>query len=240
MGYRQGGIMKKIILGLVLTVAWTIISLYGYFDLTNKIDTVSRQMYKIKEYQDGVKIYLNTLSEDSMAVSNYVDFNQEMLNIEINKINNNLKDLNNLILNNNDFIYQEIDNLKEEFVGVNAGLGVLTGTHVTGLPEEEIIFNDEPVIPVLLEETPEPIIYSCPKLDRSVNFGDYITDIGFNRSVSAVVGYDIVVGSIENIQVIEGKASSKLLRAITRYLNDAIPTTDITVTDCYIPFKVEV
>ena len=163
--------MKKIILGLVLTVAWTIISLYGYFDLTNKIDTVSRQMYKIKEYQDGVKIYLNSLSEDSMAVSNYVDFNQEMLNIEINKINNNLKDLNNLILNNNDFIYQEIDNLKEEFVGVNAGLGVLTGTHVTGLPEEEIIFNDEPVIPVLLEETPEPIIYSCPKLDRSVNFG---------------------------------------------------------------------
>ena len=106
--------------------------------------------------------------------------------------------------------------------------------------EEEAILNDEPVIPILLEETPEPIIYSCPKLDRSVNFGDYITNIDFSRSVSAVVGYDIVLGSIENIQVIEGKASSKLLRAITKYLNDAISTTDITVTDCYIPFKVEV
>jgi hypothetical protein len=239
--------MKKIILGLVLTVAWTIISLYGYFDLTNKIDNVSRQMYKIKEYQDGVKIYLNTLSDNYVSVSDYVDFNEENLNQEINNINNqiieirkNLYELDNLILSNDDFIFDELENIREEVLGVNAGLGVLTGTHVTGLPEEESILNDEPVIPVLLEETPEPIIYSCPKLDRSVNFGDYITNIDFNRSVSAVVGYDIVVGSIENIQVIEGKASSKLLRAITKYLNDAIPTTDITVTDCYIPFKVEV
>jgi hypothetical protein len=239
--------MKKIILGLVLTVAWTIISLYGYFDLTNKIDNVSRQMYKIKEYQDGVKIYLNTLSDNYVSVSDYVDFNEENLNQEINNINNqiieirkNLYELDNLILSNDDFIFDELKNIREEVLGVNAGLGVLTGTHVTGLPEEKPILNDEPVIPVLLEETPEPIIYSCPKLDRSVNFGDYITNIDFNRSVSAVVGYDIVVGSIENIQVIEGKASSKLLRAITKYLNDAIPTTDITVTDCYIPFKVEV
>ena len=239
--------MKKIILGLVLTVAWTIISLYGYFDLTNRIDNVSRQMYKIKEYQDGVKIYLNTLSDNYVSVSDYVDFNEENLNQEINNINNqiieirkNLYELDNLILNNDDFIFDELENIREEVLGVNAGLGVLTGTHVMGLPEEEAILNDEPVIPILLEETPEPIIYSCPKLDRSVNFGDYITNIDFNRSVSAVVGYDIVVGSIENIQVIEGKASSKLLRAITKYLNDAISTTDITVTDCYIPFKVEV
>ena len=239
--------MKKIILGLVLTVAWTIISLYGYFDLTNKIDTVSRQMYKIKEYQDGVKIYLNTLSDNYVSVSDYVDFNEENLNQEINNINNqiieirkNLYELDNLILSNDDFIFDELENIREEVLGVNAGLGVLTGTHVMGLPEEEAILNDEPVIPILLEETPEPIIYSCPKLDRSVNFGDYITNIDFSRSVSAVVGYDIVLGSIENIQVIEGKASSKLLRAITKYLNDAISTTDITVTDCYIPFKVEV
>ena len=239
--------MKKIILGLVLTVAWTIISLYGYFDLTNRIDNVSRQMYKIKEYQDGVKIYLNTLSDNYVSVSDYVDFNEENLNQEINNINNqiieirkNLYELDNLILNNDDFIFDELENIREEVLGVNAGLGVLTGTHVMGLPEEEAILNDEPVIPILLEETPEPIIYSCPKLDRSVNFGDYITNIDFSRSVSAVVGYDIVLGSIENIQVIEGKASSKLLRAITKYLNDAISTTDITVTDCYIPFKVEV
>ena len=239
--------MKKIILGLVLTVAWTIISLYGYFDLTNRMDNVSRQMYKIKEYQDGVKIYLNTLSDNYVSVSDYVDFNEENLNQEINNINNqiieirkNLYELDNLILNNDDFIFDELENIREEVLGVNAGLGVLTGTHVMGLPEEEAILNDEPVIPILLEETPEPIIYSCPKLDRSVNFGDYITNIDFSRSVSAVVGYDIVLGSIENIQVIEGKASSKLLRAITKYLNDAISTTDITVTDCYIPFKVEV
>ena len=239
--------MKKIILGLVLTVAWTIISLYGYFDLTNRIDTVSRQMYKIKEYQDGVKIYLNTLSDNYVSVSDYVDFNEENLNQEINNINNqiieirkNLYELDNLILSNDDFIFDELENIKEEVLGVNAGLGVLTGTHVMGSSEEEAILNDEPVIPVLLEETSEPIAYSCPKLNRSVNFGDYITNIDFNRSVSAVIGYDIVVGSIENIQVIEGKASGKLLRAITKYLNDAISTTDITVTDCYIPFKVEV
>tara|TARA_R110002012_G_scaffold285375_2_gene476520 strand:+ start:1590 stop:2312 length:723 start_codon:yes stop_codon:yes gene_type:complete len=240
MGFRQGGVMKKIILGLILTMAWTLISLYGYIDLTNKIDTVSRQMYKIKEYQDGVKLYLNNLSEDSMAINNYVDYNQDMLNMEINKINNNLKDLNTLINNNNNSMYKEIENLKEDFVGVNAGLGVLTGTHVIGLPEEDIIPVDEPIIPVVIEEIPEPVIYSCPKLNRSVNFGDYITNIDFNRSVSAVIGYDIIVGSIENIQVIEGKASSKLIKAITKYLNDAIPTTDMTVTDCYIPFKIEV
>ena len=195
--------MKKIILGLVLTVAWTIISLYGYFDLTNRIDNVSRQMYKIKEYQDGVKIYLNTLSDNYVSVSDYVDFNKENLNQEINNINNqiielrkNLYELDNLILSNDDFIFDELENIREEVLGVNAGLGVLTGTHVMGLPEEEAILNDEPVIPVLLEETPEPIIYSCPKLDRSVNFGDYITNIDFSRSVSAVVGYDIVLGSI--------------------------------------------
>tara|TARA_Y100000592_G_scaffold49136_1_gene77735 strand:- start:964 stop:1683 length:720 start_codon:yes stop_codon:yes gene_type:complete len=239
--------MKKIILISVVTLAWTIISLYGYSNLNNKIDTVSRQMYKIKEYQDGVKLYLNVLSENYDTVSNYIDYKENNLNEEITNINNkiieinkNLINLDNLILSKDDFIIEEIENLKENVIGVNAGLGVLTGRHITGVPEEELIPVDVAEIDAEVVETVEPVVYTCPKLNRSVNFGDYISDISFSRDVSTVISYDIELGSINNVQVIEGRAGSKLLRAITRYLTDAVDTDDITITACQVPFKINV
>ena len=83
-------------------------------------------------------------------------------------------------------------------------------------------------------------MYTCPKLSRSVNFADYIDKISFTRTVNVVIGYDILDGELSNVRVVEGKANSKLLRAINRYLVDAITMSDATVTNCSTPFTIEV
>ena len=144
------------------------------------------------------------------------------------------------LITNDDFLFNEIENIKQEYEGVNAGLGVLTGYHVMGEVMEEVM--EEPV--EIAVDIPEPIVYTCPKLDRSVDFTDYIENINFTRAVNIVVSYDIVDGVLTNVRTTEGKANSKLLRAITKYLSVSVPTTNnsvpMNIQDCSIPFKIEV
>ena len=235
---------KNIVMGFVLTVVWGTVSFIGYVDITDRMDSVSRQMYAMKNKQEEVSLKVSALVNDYLSLSDYIVYFEGVLNDKFDDVSYELSQLDEL-MTNDDFLFEEINNIKEEYAGVNAGLGVLTGYHVVGSePVEEVIEETIEVITEVFEEEvldiPEPIVYTCPKLSRSVNFADYIDKISFTRTVNVVIGYDILDGELSNVRIVEGKANSKLLRAINRYLVDAIPMSDATVTNCSTPFTIEV
>jgi hypothetical protein len=83
-----------------------------------------------------------------------------------------------------------------------------------------------------------PIKHPCPQPDSSVNFGKYISKLNFNKSTAFVVSFDVQDGAVKNVSY-STNVYSKLNRAVTKYLDKAI-STENNVTNCSIPFKIEV
>jgi len=83
-----------------------------------------------------------------------------------------------------------------------------------------------------------PIKHPCPQPDSSVNFGKYISKLNFNKSTAFVVSFDVQDGAVKNVSY-STTVYSKLNRAVTKYLDKAI-STENNVTNCSIPFKIEV
>ena len=113
---------------------------------------------------------------------------------------------------------QELLDVREEY-SATGGFGVLTGGLFSGKtvkPEpiavpEEII--PEPIVELVPEPIVEPIVYSCPRPDRSVDFGKYISKIVFNRDLRFKVSYDIQDNMVINI-VFSKKINSKVNKAV--------------------------
>jgi len=211
--------------------------------ITERIDNVNVKVNSLQENQININNKINSISNDYLSLSDYIVYFERILNEKFDDVHIELSQLDDLITND-DFLFNEIENIKQEYEGVNAGLGVLTGYHVMGEHMEEVMEEvmEEPV--EIAVDIPEPIVYTCPKLDRSVDFTDYIENINFTRAVNLVVSYDIVDGVLTNVRTTEGKANSKLLRAITKYLGISVPTTNnsvpMNIQNCSIPFKIEV
>tara|TARA_R100001460_G_scaffold72890_1_gene113725 strand:- start:7219 stop:7914 length:696 start_codon:yes stop_codon:yes gene_type:complete len=231
--------MREVLLKIIIVVGLCMLTLIGYDNITERIDNVNVKVNSLQENQININNKINSISNDYLSLSDYIVYFEKILNEKFDDVHIELGQLDDLITND-DFLFNEIENIKQEYEGVNAGLGVLTGYHVMGEVMEEVM--EEPV--EIAVDIPEPIVYTCPKLDRSVDFTDYIENINFTRAVNIVVSYDIVDGVLTNVRTTEGKANSKLLRAITKYLSVSVPTTNnsvpMNIQDCSIPFKIEV
>tara|TARA_R100000329_G_scaffold144776_1_gene129792 strand:+ start:16 stop:735 length:720 start_codon:yes stop_codon:yes gene_type:complete len=239
--------MREALLKIIIVVGLSMLTLIGYDNITERIDNVNVKVNSLQENQININNKINSINSDYLSLSDYIVYFEKILNEKFDDVHIELSQLDDLITND-DFLFNEIENIKQEYEGVNAGLGVLTGYHVMGehmgehMGEvmEEVV--EEPV--EIAVDIPEPIVYTCPKLDRSVDFTDYIENINFTRAVNIVVSYDIVDGVLTNVRTTEGKANSKLLRAITKYLSVSVPTTNnsvpMNIQDCSIPFKIEV
>ena len=108
-------------------------------------------------------------------------------------------------------------------LGVNAGLGVLTGTHVTGQPE------------IL----PEPELMTCPKVRSDKPYGDYIENITIKRTLKFTVIYDLFEGNVVNVQY-DGKVPNKVKQATLNYVMDLEFDNPITMTGCTLPFTINI
>ena len=106
-------------------------------------------------------------------------------------------------------------------LGVNAGLGMLTGTHVTGQPEI----------------VPEPII--CPKVISPRPYGYYIDNITIKRTLKFTVIYDLFEGNITDVRY-EGKIPNKVKQATFNYVMDLEFDNPVTMTGCTLPFTINV
>ena len=190
----------------------------SFLSLSEEFESVNRNADLIQSTRES---YRNSLVE----LSNRLD-NMEETNEEIYRILNDLDER----LNTQSVIEPEIvEPEPTEELGVNAGLGVLTGTQVLGQPE--IIPEPEP------EPEPEPVV--CPKVKSVKPYGDYIENIIIKRTLKFTVIYDLFNGNVVNVQY-DGKIPNKVKQATLNYVMDLEFDNPITITGCTLPFTINI
>ena len=188
----------------------------SFLSLSEEFESVNRNADLIQSTRES---YRNSLVE----LSNRLD-NMEETNAEIYRI---LSDLDER-LNTQPLIEPEIvEPEPTEELGVNAGLGVLTGTQVLGQPE---------IIP---EPEPEPEAVVCPKVKSSKPYGDYIENIIIKRTLKFTVIYDLFNGNVVNVQY-DGKIPNKVKQATLNYVMDLEFDNPITITGCTLPITINI
>ena len=188
----------------------------SFLSLSEEFESVNRNADLIQSTRES---YRNSLVE----LSNRLD-NMEETNAEIYRILNDLDER----LNAQPVIEPEIvEPEPTEELGVNAGLGVLTGTQVLGQPE---------IIP---EPEPEPEAVVCPKVKSAKPYGDYIENIIIKRTLKFTVIYDLFNGNVVNVQY-DGKIPNKVKQATLNYVMDLEFDNPITITGCTLPFTINI
>lgn len=207
--------------------------------LGQEADNTSEQLDKLLTNHQAIRGSVYRLGNDVHELESLTHFLQQ----ENTRLSFELEALNDLLIDNQTIYEEELQKITDNLVlredqlkldepqedTATGGFGVLTGQHV---------------LPIYQEEKEQEVINtSCPKIDRSVNLGDYISNIPFSRDVRVVLNYEVTRGVVETVRVVEGRASSKLLTALTKYLEAAIPTEENSNTiaeNCMLPIKIEV
>jgi hypothetical protein len=185
----------------------------SFLSLSEEFESVGRNAEMI----DKVTIsYRNSL----INLSDRVDTIEDST-FEIHRILNDLDELLNKPPVEAVVIEKYVEPEPVKDLGVNAGLGVLTGTQVTGQPE--II--------------PEPIV--CPKVSSPRSYGDYIQRINIKKNLKFTVIYDLFEGNVTNIQY-DGKVPNKIKQATLNYVMDLTFDNPTTITGCTLPFTINV
>lgn len=251
---KQNVMIGMLVLGTFALSCYTIIS------NDNEMDNLSRQMYKIKQEQSEVGTKINVLFDNYSAINNALSFYESNTDMDIAQMRealtmlDELSSTDDMLLDRLEVIYdrqevqgQKLLDVREEY-SATGGFGVLTGGLFSGKtvePEpiavpEEITPEPtpEPIVELVPEPIVEPIVYSCPRPDKSVDFGKYISKISFNRDVSFTVTFDILEQEITNVSFSD-KINTRLGRAVVKYLDKAL-VKDNNVANCSLPFAVKV
>ena len=185
----------------------------SFLSLSEEFESVGRTADLIEATRDS---YRNSLVELSDRVSL-----MEETNSEIYRILNDLDERLNKPPVATVVIEKYIEQEPEPDLGVNAGFGVLTGTHVTGEPEI----------------TPELIV--CPKVISPRPYGDYIENINIKRTLKFTVIYDLFEGNITDVRY-DGKIPNKVKQATFNYVMDLEFDNPVTMTGCTLPFTINI
>ena len=173
----------------------------------------------LRRYQETLSTTL-TIHDQSLTTLDKALMNDIILSEEVVRLSDQLTEQD-----------QKISEVKElaTAVVIPEPIAVLPETVVKNIP---IAVLPEPVV------KRAPIKHPCPQPDSSVNFGKYISKLNFNKSTAFVVSFDVQDGEVKNVSY-STNVYSKLNRAVTKYLDKAI-STENNVTNCSIPFKIEV
>ena len=186
----------------------------SFLSLSEEFENVNRNADLIQSTRES---YRNSLVELSDRVSLMEETNSEIYRI--------LNDLDER-LNAEPIVEPEIVEPEPvEELGVNAGLGVLTGTQALGQPE-------------ILPE-PEPELMTCPKVKSAKPYSDYIENITIKRTLKFTVIYDLFEGNVVNVQY-DGKLPNKVKQATLNYVMDLEFDNPVTMTGCTLPFTINI
>jgi len=185
----------------------------SFLSLSEEFENVNKNADLIQATRES---YRNSLVELSDRVSL-----MEETNSEIYRILNDLDERLNKPPVATVVIEKYIEPEPEPDLGVNAGFGVLTGTHVTGEPE---------IVPELI---------SCPKVISPRPYGDYIENITIKRSLKFTVIYDLFEGNITDVRY-DGKIPNKVRQATFNYVMDLEFDNPVTMTGCTLPFTINI
>jgi len=189
----------------------------SFLSLSEEFESVNKNADLIQSTRES---YRNSLVELSDRVSL-----MEETNSEIYRILNDLDERLNKPPVATVVIEKYIEPEPTEELGVNAGLGVLTGTQVLGQPE---------IVP-----EPEPEVMTCPKVRSTRPYADYIENITIKRKLKFTVIYDLFNGNVVNVQY-DGKIPNKVKQATLNYVMDLEFDNPITITGCTLPFTINI
>lgn len=219
----------KIVFGIVMVTC--MVSVYSI------ITTIAGGISENKAGLTRLNKSFLSLSEEFESVGRNADLIQSTRESYRNSLVN-LSDRLDAMDGTNSEIYRILNDLDEQLnaetvvdikpvenLGVNAGLGVLTGTHVTKQPE---------IVP---ETITEPVV--CPKVSSPAPYGDYIQRINIKRNLKFTVIYDLFEGNVTNVQY-DGKVSNKIKQATLNYVMDLEFDNPVTITGCTLPFTINV
>ena len=182
----------------------------SFLSLSEEFESVGRTADLIESTRESYRNSLVELSDRLSAI--------EETNSEIYRILNDLDER----LNSEPIVEPEIvEPEPPEELGVNAGLGVLTGTQVTGQPDI----------------TPEPVV--CPKVSSPRPYGYYIDNITIKRTLKFTVIYDLFEGNVTDVRY-DGKIPNKVKQATFNYVMDLEFDNPVTMTGCTLPFTINV
>jgi len=187
----------------------------SFLSLSEEFESIGRTADLIESTRESYRNSLINLSDriDTLEDSTF----------EIHSILKELDELLNKLPVATVVIEKYIEPEPPEELGVNAGLGVLTGTHVTGQPE------------IL----PEPELMTCPKVRSPRPYADYIQNITIKRTLKFTVIYDLFNGNVVNVQY-DGKIPNKVKQATLNYVMDLEFDNPITITGCTLPFTINI
>lgn len=243
---------KQTIMIGMLVVGTFALSCYTVISNDNEMKNLSRQMYKLKQEQSTVANKIDALFDNYNAIDNALSFYEADTSMNLEQIRETLLVLDELgttdtmlmsrlerIQDTQEVQGQELLDVREEY-SATGGFGVLTGEIALGKVPEPIevpvVVVEEPE--VIEEPVVEPIVYSCPSPDRSVDFGSFISKISFSRDTRFSVAFDIQNQEIVNVEFSK-RLNSKLTKAVVKYLDKSL-TKDNDVKDCSLPFAIEV
>src|SRR5210317_1062035 len=189
----------------------------SFLSLSEEFESVNRNADLIQSTRES---YRNSLVELSDRVSLMEETNSESY-----RILNDLDERLNKPPVATVVIEKYIEPEPVEELGVNAGLGVLTGTQVLGQPE-------------ILPE-PEPELMTCPKVKSAKPYSDYIENITIKRTLKFTVIYDLFEGNVVNVQY-DGKLPNKVKQATLNYVMDLEFDNLMTMTGCTLPFTINI
>jgi len=257
---------KTVMIGVLATGAF---AMSGYTLISNAMEDISRKAYVRSLKQDQVEATnkINNLFDNYNSIDSSLTYYDAGIFMNMEKIDNTLSLLDSLSRMNKGVAEQlkelrhRQDGQAEELLEIRddasatGGLGIITGereevleAQPTAVLLEPVVIEPEPVVvepkPVVIEPEPiavllEPVVVpSCPKAKSSVDFGKYLKNISFKKSVKFTVSFDIQDRVLTNVTFSED-ISGKLSRAVTKYLNTAIPT-DYDASNCSLPFTISV
>jgi ElaB/YqjD/DUF883 family membrane-anchored ribosome-binding protein len=189
----------------------------SFLSLSEEFESVGRTADLIESTRES---YHNSLVE----LSDRLDAMEET-NSEIYRILNDLDERLNKPPVATVVIEKYVEPEPVPDLGVNAGFGVLTGTHITGEPE-------------ILPE-PEPELMTCPKVRSPRPYSDYIENITIKRTLKFTVIYDLFEGNVVDVQY-DGKVPNKVKQATLNYVMDLEFDSPVTIVGCTLPITINI
>jgi len=187
----------------------------SFLSLSEEFESVGRTADLIESTRES---YRNSLVE----LSDRLDVMEET-NSEIYRILNDLDERLNKSPVATVVIEKYVEPEPLPDLGVNAGFGVLTGTHITGEPE------------IL----PEPELMTCPKVRSPRPYSDYIENITIKRTLKFTVIYDLFEGNVVDVQY-DGKVPNKVKQATLNYVMDLEFDSPVTIVGCTLPITINI